>query len=142
MKDSIFSTLRQIRLLFGSLSLRDLLVNRLVLVIVVTLVVTGSVQVFASANNDGHFSGQVTNAAGEPVADATVVIQGLNIRSQTGRENTTTDENVYYEFPNQTDLLEFRIIVTKEGYESTVIRYHLYFKGQNDQIDVTLHKSE
>lgn len=142
MKDSIFSTLRQIRLLFGVLSLRGLLANRLVLIIVVTLVVTGSVQAFASANNDGHISGQVTNAAGEPVADAKVVIQGLNIRSKTGSVNTTTDANGYYEITDQTDILEFRLRVSKEGYETVVIRHHLYFKGQNTDLDVTLEESE
>jgi len=141
MKDSVSNTARQIKLLFGSFTLRDLLTNRLVIVIVLVLVVSGSVQALTSMNDDGNISGQVMNADGEPVAGANVVIQGLNIRSQTGGANTTTNENGYYEFTNQTDVLEFRLSVTKEGYKSTEIRHHLYFKGQNERIDVTLNKS-
>lgn len=142
MKDQISNTVRQIKILFGALTLRDLLVNRLAFVIVVVLLITGSVQGYASMNADGNISGQVTDADGEPVAGADVVLQRLNIRNQLGRVNTTTDENGYYEFTGQTELLEFRITVTKEGYESTVIRHHLYFKGQNNQIDVTIYESE
>lgn len=141
MRESISKTARQIKLLFGSFTLRDLLTNRIVLVIILALVISGSVQAFASMNNDGNISGYVTNTDGEPVAGANVVIQKLTIRSQAGGVNTTTNESGYYEFTNQTDVLEFRLSVTKEGYESTEIRRHLYFKGQNQQINVILNES-
>jgi membrane protease subunit (stomatin/prohibitin family) len=103
------------------------------------LLLTGSVQAYADMNNEGNVSGRVVDENGDPVAGATVHIQRVNIRNQLGRVNTTTDENGYYEFTNQTMLLEFRIQAVKEGVGSSpVTRHHLYFRGQNSQITIVI----
>jgi hypothetical protein len=139
MRQQLFDTLRQLRMLLGSLTLRRLLLNRFTIVIVVALLLTGSVQAYADMNNDGNVSGRVVDEDGDPVAGATVYIQRVNIRNQLGRVNTTTDENGYYEFTNQTRLLEFRIQAEKDGVGSSpVTRHHLYFRGQNSQITIVI----
>lgn len=126
-------------MLLESLTLRRLLVNRFAIVVVVALLLTGSVQAYADMNNEGHISGRVVDDDGDPVAGATVYIQRVNIRNQLGRINTTTDENGYYEFTNQTRLLEFRLEAMKEGVGSSgVSRHHLYFRGQNSQITIVI----
>jgi hypothetical protein len=139
MRQQLFDTLRQLRLLLGSLTLRRLLLNRFTIVIVAALLLTGSVQAYADMNNEGTISGRVVDEDGDPVAGATVYIQRVNIRNQLGRVNTTTDENGYYEFTNQTRLLEFRLQAVKEGVgSSTVTRHHLYFRGQSSRIDIVI----
>jgi hypothetical protein len=139
MRDQLFDTLRQLLLLVESLTLRKLLLNRFTIVIVAFLLLAGSVQAYAAANNQGTVTGRVVDTNGDPVADATVFIERVNIRNQLGKVNTTTDADGYYEFTNQTRLLEFRIQAVKEGVgESRVTRHHLYFRGQNTDITIVV----
>lgn len=137
--DTLYETGRQLLMLLESLTLRRLLLNRFTLVIVCALLLTGSVGAYAQANNDGQISGRVVDADGDPVANATVYLQRVNIRNQLGRVNTTTDENGYFEFTDQTRTLEFRMHAVKEGLGSSkTTRHHLYFRGQNTQVTIVI----
>lgn len=139
MLDTIYETGRQLLMLLESLTLRRLLVNRFMLVIVCVALITGSVGAYAGANDDGHISGRVVDTDGDPVANATVYLQRVNIRNQLGRVNTTTDENGYFEFTGQTKTLEFRMHAVKDGLGSSkTTRHHLYFRGQNTQITIVI----
>lgn len=141
MKDQLYATLRQLVMLFESLTIHRLLINRFVLVIVLMLAITGVVQGYMSMNDNGHIQGQVVDENGDPVAGAEVTIERMNIRNQFEGANTTTDENGYYEFTDQTTLLEFRIRVTKD--EATVVeRHHLYFRGQDKEINLVLESND
>lgn len=136
-------TLRQLLLLWESLTVRRLLFNRFVAILVVAIVLSSGVQAYASLNSDGHVHGRVVDQDGDPVANATVYIQRVNIRNQLGRVNVTTNETGYYEFTNQTRLLEFRIYAVKDGVgKSKVTRHHLYFRGQNVKIDIQIRGQE
>ncbi|WP_254533998.1 carboxypeptidase-like regulatory domain-containing protein [Natrinema gelatinilyticum] len=141
MKEALYNTLRQIALLFEAVTVRRLLFNRFVLVIVLTLALTGAVQGYAAMNSDGTIQGQVVNENGEPIAGAEVSIQQLGIRNQYEGNSTTTDENGRFEFTGQENLLEFRIRVTTED-AATVERHHLYFRGQNREINFVLQTEE
>lgn len=139
MLEQLFNTVRQLFMLRESMTLRKLLLNRFAIVIIVALLLTGSVQAYAETHNEGHLSGRVVDQDGDPVANATVYLQRVNVRNQLGRINTTTNENGYYEFTNQTQLLEFRLEAVKEGVGSSrVTRHHLYFRGQNEQITIVI----
>lgn len=139
MLKQLTDTVRQLWLLLESLTLRRLLFNRFTVVIVAALLLTGSVQAYADMNNEGHVTGRVVDEDGDPVPGATVYIQRVNVRNQLGRINTTTDENGYFEFTNQTRLLEYRIEAVKEGVGSSgVTRHHLYFRGQNTNLTIVI----
>lgn len=139
MRKQIKDTVRQLRQLLRMITLRRLLVNRFVMVAVAALLLTVSVQGYVAANNEGKITGQVVDEDGDPVANATVYIQEVNIRNQAGATKTTTDTNGYYEFTNQTELLEFRIWAVKEnGGQSPQTRHHLYFRGQSTTIQIVI----
>lgn len=141
MREQLYNTVRQLLLLIESLTLRKLLLNRFTVVIVTFLLLAGAVQGFAAANDQGTVTGRVVDEDGDPVANATVYIERVNIRNQLGKVNTTTDADGYYEFTNQTRLLEFRIHAVKEGVGSSeVTRHHLYFRGQNTEIDIVIRR--
>lgn len=143
MRDQLFATIRQLGLLIESLTLRQVLFNRFTVVIVVFLLAAGSVQAYADANNQGHIQGQVVDGDGNPVANATVQIERVNIRNQLGRINTTTDTDGTFEFTNQTRLLEFRVWAEKEGVgRSQVERKHLYFRGQNTEFVIVIDQEQ
>ncbi|MDR9431813.1 MAG: carboxypeptidase-like regulatory domain-containing protein [Natronomonas sp.] len=137
MKKQVYTTLRQIALLFEALTVRQLLFNRFVILVVFALALSGSAQVYVSMNDSGTIEGQVVDQNGEPVEGAQVTVQELGIRNQYDGDTTTTDENGYYKFTGQTQLLEFRVRVTTEDAQ-TVERHHLYFQGQNTDINVVL----
>lgn len=133
------TTIRQFKVIGESLSLRQLLLNRFVGVVIVLLLATAAAQGYAQTNDDGHVTGQVVDENGDPVANATVTIERVNIRSQLGKMRTTTDVDGYYEFTGKTKLLEFRIQAAKDGVgSSTVERHHLYFRGQNANFDLVI----
>lgn len=139
MRDQLYATIRQLGMLIESLTLRQVLLNRFTVVMLVCLLMTGSVQAYAAANNEGHVRGQVVDSNGEPVENATVYIERVNIRNQLGRINTTTDSDGSFEFTNQTKLLEFRIwAIAEDGGRSVVQREHLYFRGQNTEVVIVV----
>lgn len=131
--------IRQFMVIGESLSLRQLVLNRFVGIIVILLLATAATQGYAQTNDDGHVSGRVVDENGDPVANATITIERVNIRNQLGKMRTTTDANGYYEFTGKTQLLEFRTQAVKDGVGSSVVeRHHLYFRGQNTNINLVI----
>jgi hypothetical protein len=137
MKKQLYTTLRQLALLFEALTVRQLLFNRFLLLVVFALALSGSAQLYVSMNDSGIIEGQVVDQNDEPIEGARVTVQELGIRNQYDGDTTTTDENGYYKFTGQTQLLEFRVRVTTEDARA-VERHHLYFQGQNTEINVVL----
>jgi hypothetical protein len=137
MKKQLYNTIRQLVMLFEALTLRRLLINRFVLVIVLAVLLTGGVQGYVSANNGGTIDGYVVDGNGDPVEGAQVNIQELGIRNQYDGNTTTTNEDGYFVFTGQTEFLEFRIRVTTENSQA-VERHHLYFEGQEREVTIVL----
>lgn len=117
-------------------SVRRLLVNRITITLVVVLVVAVALQGYVAANNDGHVTGQVVDADGDPVADATVTLTPDTIGGVPDRSTTTTDDDGRFAFSDPS-LIEFTVEAEHESLgESETDRHHLYFRGQN--VEVTL----
>lgn len=120
---------------------RKLLLNRLTILLVVLLLVAVPLQVYASGNADGRIQGQVVDEDGDPVENATVKLQKIPLEGVIKSERTTTDENGEFRYENQTDVLEFRIVVEKEGYETAEHHDQSLFPGENRDITIVIHEA-
>ena len=131
-------SLRQLVLLAKeTLSWKQVLLNRFVIVITVVLVLwVGLTAPYVAAHDDGNISGTVVDASGDPVNNATVVAQRLMTKNQDPPISTTTDENGRFIFENKSNWLEFRIHIKKDGEVSNWERHHLYFEGQNSDLTI------
>jgi len=117
---------------------RTLLLNKLTVLLIVVMIIAVPLQVYATSNGDGHIQGKVVDADGNPVENATVIIQIIPLEGVVKSQTTMTDENGEFEFKNQTDLLEYRIVVEKEGVGSTQNRGQLLFPGENRYFRIVL----
>jgi hypothetical protein len=123
----------------NTITLRKLILNRFaILAIVLLLANFALVQPLVAANNDGQIGGTVVDESGDPIENATVHIQKLELKSQDPYETTTTGSNGQFMFTNKTDFIEFRIYAeTEQGQQSEIQQHHLYFRGQN-KMDIKL----
>jgi len=139
-------TLQQIALLVReTVTLRKLFLNRFVLLAALLVLANFViVQPHVAANNDGRISGTVVDESGEPIENATVYIQKLELKSQNPYETTTTGNDGQFVYTNKTDYIEFRIYAeTENGQQSEVQQHHLYYRGQNkDNIKIVIDQSE
>lgn len=121
-----------------TISFRRLLINRFTILIAVVLVASVAVQGYVAANNDGYVTGQVVDADGDPVANATVTLSPQTVAGVPDPQSTTTDENGEFEFQDDS-LLEYTIKAQHpELGESETQRHHLYFEGQNTEVTLVI----
>lgn len=140
MKIPLPTSLRQLALLIReTVTLRQVLLNRITIVLMATLLIAGGVQAYTFANDDGRISGTVVGPDGEPVPNANVTIRPIGSETVGSSQATNTDEEGKFVFTEQTRVLEFEITASK-GSRTEVRRIHLYFRGQNT--DVTLELGE
>jgi hypothetical protein len=142
MKIPIPAVVRQLGLLIReTVSIRMLVVNRITIVLLALLLLSGVSQAYITTNDDGRISGTVVGPDGEPVRDANVTMRPIGSET-VGSENTTyTDDDGRFAFTDQARVLQFEISASKGGLgQSEVQRIHLYFRGQNT--DVTLEIKE
>lgn len=133
------SSVRQLGLLFRQYAdVRFLLFNRFMVVLIGMLLVSGSAIAYTSVNDDARIYGTVTDANGDPVANATVVLEKLDIGTVPDPRKTKTDEDGRFVFTGQSDLLEFRLHATFNGSKSEMKHVHLYYKSQSRRIDLTI----
>lgn len=127
-----------LKLTAETVSVRRLLVNRFTVLIAIVLVASIAVQGYVAVNDDGHVTGQVVDGSGDPVTNATVTLSPQTIAGVPTSESTTTDENGEFAFRDES-LLEFTIQAHHEEHgESETHRRHLYFRGQNVEVELVL----
>ena len=125
--------IRQLVLLVReTVTLRQVLLNRVVILFMMILLVGGGLQGYIALNNDGRISGTVVGPNGEPVSDANVTMRPIGAESVGSSQTTLTNSDGQFVFSNQTTVLQFEIYANKAGLgRSPAKRTHLYFRGQN-----------
>ena len=131
-----------LRLATELLTVRELLLNRFTVVIAIVVVASVSGVAYVDENDDGVVQGQVVTEAGEPVADVEVVLRKIPLQGVVKVETTTTDAQGRFEFTDQGDLLEYNILVNVNNETVHRERHHLYFKGQNQNLEVVVDGDE
>jgi len=135
-------TVRQLALLISeSVGWRALLLNRFTVVLLLLVASFAGLSGYTETNDDGHFYGRVVDDTGEPVADARVVVRRVQLKTSEVQYSTTTDKDGYYEFENKTRILEYRITASKEGVGLVREHVHLYFRGQNNRVDLVINRT-
>lgn len=127
-----------LRLVMEMVTVRDLLLNRFTLVAAIILVASVSGVVYVGENDGGVVEGQVVTEGGEPVADVEVVLRKIPLQGVVKVNRTTTDAQGRFEFTGQGDLLEYNILVNVGNETVHRERHHLYFQGQNQNLEVVV----
>lgn len=131
-----------IQIVFETISLRNLLFNRVSIVLLVSALLLLSFGGYAEANAGGTIEGTVVDENGDLIADATVTLSEEVRLGQNPTHETTTDENGRFVFEEMYDVLEFRIQAeTSDGQMSEELRIHLYFPGQNHELELVVDQS-
>lgn len=125
-------------LLVETVSLRDLLINRLTIIVAVLLLASAGATAYVSANDDGEFTGRVVTESGEPVENVTVTLREIPLQGVVDRENTRTNADGEFRFTDQTQLLEYRVDVRVDGEIVAFERNHLFFRGQNRHVVIVV----
>lgn len=130
---------RQLGLLLRQYAdVRVLLFNRFMAVLIGLLLLSGGAMAYTSVNDGARIYGTVTDANGNPVANATVVLEKLDVGTIPDQRKAKTDADGQFVFTDQSDLLEFRIHATINGSKSETKHVHLYYKSQSKRIDLTI----
>ncbi len=111
--------------------MRRLLLNRFVLVPGVIAVVTLVWNLYVATHNHGVVVGRVVDAAGKPVADATVALWTYNFTTYEERDHVKTDADGVFRFTNNPS---HRIQVSAEKPRvgrSVRLPVSLYFRAQD-----------
>jgi len=131
-----------IQLFFETVSLRKLLLNRVTIVVFITALILLSFGGYAAANADGTIQGTVVDENGNHISEATVTLSEEVRLGTNPTHETTTDENGEFVFEGMVDVLEFRIQAeTDDGHVSEERRIHLYFPGQNHEVELVVDRS-
>lgn len=110
---------------------RRLLINRFVLVPATLAVAIALWNVYVTTHDHGIVSGRVVDAAGQPVADAAVVLYVLNFTTYVEKTRTTTDSTGHFMITNN-DSHNIRLAAEKPGVgRSARVPARLYFRAQD-----------
>jgi Carboxypeptidase regulatory-like domain len=117
--------------------LRPILLNRFVIVptlIAVAVVLWNS---YVALHAHGLVAGRVVDAAGAPVADATVILFNQDFVTQVEKARTRTDAAGDFRFTNnQSHLIELQAIASQKA--SPRITVHLWFRAQDRNLSKPL----
>jgi len=127
-----------------TLSLRLLLFNRFVIVLVLVLAATMGATAYMDRNDGDRLTGTVVTEGGAPVGNATVSVDVVGIENVVNSNETTTNAAGRFTIPNYSGTgtaagMELRIrVTTADGYESPTAFRHAYFPDQNMHIRIVL----
>ena len=121
----------------STISVRRLLFNRITITLLIVIFGIALVQGYAAVTGSGTIDGKVVNSNGEPIENANVTLERVDIRVTRTVDSTTTDANGEFSFQND-KIIEFNIVATHEGYESTRYRYHRYYPSQDVEFTIVL----
>lgn len=138
-----------VKLFFEVVTWRKLLFNRITLTLLIIAVVISGGSWYVSANSTGVIEGEVVTEDGQPVTDVSVTLRTASFGAVSNTVATTTDDSGQFRIDetlieeknsdvNLGDLMEFRIIIERNGEELTQERYHHLFPGQQRNLKVVV----
>jgi hypothetical protein len=131
-------TVRQFWLLAReTLSLRLLLLNRFVLILLLVVAASAGATAYAEANDEGTIEGTVVDSDGDPVANATVVLEKVNLKNKLVKQTQTTDADGQFRFTDAS-VLEFRIYARVDGQRTEIRRMHLLYPSQPKELTIVV----
>lgn len=140
-------TVRQLALLVREwVTLRKLLLNRFVIVLVVVVAFTVGGGAYMDANDGNRIDGRVVDADGDPVENATVVLSAISLRGVPSRVTTQTNADGEFAFPSYNErgqaTLEFRIwALAPDGTKSIEEHHHVAFPKQSRSVVIEFNRS-
>jgi hypothetical protein len=115
-------------------SWRRWLLNRFVLVPAAIAVAVVAWNAYVSTHNHGVVAGRVTDAAGRPVPDATVVLWVLNFTTYVEKSRATTDAAGRFVI-HDNDSHNIRLAAEKAGVgRSERVPVRLYFRAEDIEL--------
>jgi hypothetical protein len=113
---------------------RRLVINRFVLVPATIAIAALLWNVYVSMHDHGVVAGQVVDAVGRPVADATVVLWVLNFTTYVEKSRATTDSAGRFVLTDN-DSHNIRLAAEKAGVgRSPRVPVRLYFRAQDIEL--------
>jgi len=110
--------------------LRSLLSSRFFIVPVAIAIAVGGWNIYVSLHARGLIAGHVVDAAGRPVADATVILYAHDFVTQAEREHTKTDADGAFRFSdNDSHLIQLQAI--EGAHSSPRVTIRLWFRAQD-----------
>jgi hypothetical protein len=117
---------------------RSILLNRFVLVPGAIALAIVLWNVYVGTHNHGLITGRVIDAAGQPVADASVALWVFNFTTYEEKERVKTDAGGTFRFTNNPSH-RIQISAEKPGVgRSPRIPVFLYFRAQDTTLDAPL----
>jgi hypothetical protein len=117
---------------------RRILFNRFVLVPGAIVLAVALWNIYVATHNHGLVIGRVIDAAGRPVADATVALWVFNFVTYEERERVKTDADGVFRFTNNPSH-KIQISAEKQGVgRSPRMPVFLYFRAQDTTLDAPL----
>jgi hypothetical protein len=117
---------------------RRILFNRFVLVPAAIVLAVILWNFYVATHNHGVVTGRVVDAAGQPVADASVALWIFNFTTYEEKERVTTDADGVFRFTNNPSH-KIQISAEKQGVgRSPRIPVFLYFRAEDTTLDAPL----
>jgi hypothetical protein len=117
---------------------RGWLLNRFVLVPAAIALAVALWNVYVSTHNHGVVAGRVVDAAGQPVAGATVVLWVLNFTTYVEKSRATTDDTGHFVITDN-DSHNIRLAAEKRGVgRSSRVPVRLYFRAEDIELNEPL----
>ncbi len=113
------------------------LFNRWIVTFGSIAIVTAVWNVYVVFNDDGIFAGRVVDAAGKPVAGATVKLGERSLVAIQISDETRTDAEGRFRFDGHT-FYHVQIEARKNGVGVSKTNHRLYFRGQNQVLSEPL----
>ena len=117
---------------------RGILLNRFVLVPGAIVLAVALWNIYVATHNNGRLTGHVVDAAGQPVADATVSLWVFNFTTYEEKQRVKTDADGVFRFTNNPSH-RIQISAEKPGVgRSQRLPVFLYFRAQDTTLDAPL----
>ncbi|MFC6825222.1 carboxypeptidase-like regulatory domain-containing protein [Halopelagius fulvigenes] len=127
-----------LKLITEMITWRRLLFNRFTILAAVIVIASIGAVAYVDTNDDGHVQGRVVDSNGNPVQNATVTLREIPLEGVVKSSTTKTDAEGRFEFVDKTNLLEYRIKISVDGEVVASEHHHLYFKGENQELEIQI----
>lgn len=109
---------------------RRILLSRFFIVPAVIILTIVGWNLYVDEHAHGQLGGRVVDAAGKPVADATVILSVHDFVTQVEKARTRTDAAGQFQFThNNSHLIQLQ--AQTSGVASTPVKVRLWFRGQD-----------